>query len=333
MLQLRFDNSYFLLLLLIIPLMYWIYRTGEKKSGMIFPSLQTLKDIYKKPFFTPRTVKLVLMSLVVLFVSLALAGPQIGRYMKETRTRGIDIVLAIDTSRSMNAMDFSIGGGNVTRLEAVQRVVRDFVEERNGDRIGMVVFGEEAFTQCPLTIDYGMLLYYLEKLEVGIAGNATSIGTAIALSVKKLTKAPGESKIIILLTDGRNNSGRATPLMAAEIAALYGIKIYTIGVGGRGEASFLVDAGSGEAIVYGDVDLDEDTLRKIAGFTGGLYFNAGKTSVLSEIFKEINSVEKVDVTVKQYFNGREIYHYFLICALILFIAEVIVMNTFYKEIP
>ncbi len=331
--SLRFVKPFFLLLLIIIPLMYFIYRRDEEKRGMLFSSIQAIKDLWQPERITPGGMKLFLRSLVIFFVCLALSGPQMGRYAKRVETEGIDIMLAIDTSRSMNAMDFSIGGGNVTRLEAIKRVVRDFVEQREGDRIGMVVFGEDAFSQCPLTIDYGMLLYYLEKLEVGIAGDATAIGTAIALCVKKLQSIPGKSKIIILLTDGRNNFGRATPSMAAEIASLYGIKVYTIGVGDRDKVPFLVDNAHGKTLAYGEVDLDEETLRKIAGFTGGRYFNAGKTSVLSDIFQEINSIERVKTKVKLFFNGRDIFNYFLFIAFILLIAEVILMNTFFKTVP
>ncbi|RMF94090.1 MAG: VWA domain-containing protein [Candidatus Schekmanbacteria bacterium] len=333
MLQLRFETPLFFLLLLLIPIMYWFGRLWDKKPRITVPSVEILKEKEVNPYFIPKNMKFILRSLVLIFLIISASGPQIGRYVKETTTKGIDIILAIDTSRSMNAMDFSIGGSKVTRLEAVKRVVRDFVEERNGDRIGMVVFGEEAFTQCPLTIDYGMLLYYLEKLKVGIAGDATSIGTAIALAVKKLKDSQSQSKVIILLTDGRNNSGRTTPLMAAEIASLFGIRVYTIGVGGKGKAPFLIDDLGGKTLVFREVDLDEDTLKKISGITNAVYFNAKKTAMLSDVFKEINSIEKVDIKVKKYFNGREIYHYFLLCALVLFLVEIILMNTLFKEIP
>ena len=180
--------------------------------------------------------------MLLLFFIIAFARPQEGRKKTEILSQGVDIVLAIDTSGSMQALDFKKNENQVTRLSVVKDVVAEFVKHREMDRIGMVVFGANAFTQCPLTLDQSILLSFLDKLKIGMAGDATAIGSAIGISARRLKDLKSKSKIIILLTDGRNNSGTIPPLQAAEIAKTLGIRIYTIGVGKRGKAPFLVDS-------------------------------------------------------------------------------------------
>ncbi|MBI5376359.1 MAG: VWA domain-containing protein [Candidatus Schekmanbacteria bacterium] len=331
--ELRFDSPYFLLLIVFVPFMVWNYTRDNEKKGIPFSSIELLKEFNRPGKITPGLVKLLLRSLLIIIIAAALARPQLGTYSTEVESEGVDIMLVLDTSGSMSANDFSMGGSRVTRLEAVKRVVRDFVEGREGDRIGMIVFGEEAYTQCPITLDYAMLLYYLEKLEVGVAGDVTAIGTALALGAKRMKDLPGNSKLMILLTDGRNNFGRVTPSMAADIAASYGIKVYTIGVGRKGEAPQMMNSEYGETLLYSQVDLDEPSLKNIASVTGGMYFNAKDTRSLSEIYKRINSMEKIKFKVKTYFKSREIYQYFLMAGLFVLISEIIIMNTLYKVIP
>ena len=179
----------------------------------------------------------------------------------------------------------------------VKDVVTEFVENRESDRLGLVVFGEEAFTQCPLTLDHNILLSLLDKLAIGIAGDSTAIGSAIGIAVKRLKDLESESKVIILLTDGRNNAGDLLPLQAAEIAKSYGIKIYTIGVGTRGKAPFLVDTVFGKRYMYQEVDIDEDTLKKISTLTGAKYFRATDLESLKDIYQQIDRLEKTEVKV------------------------------------
>ena len=269
---------------------------------------------------------------VTLFV-VALARPQSGTKASEVLTEGIDIILCLDTSGSMQALDFKWRNERQNRLQVVKRVVSDFIRGRKNDRIGMVVFGEEAFTQCPLTLDYGVLLNFLDQVEIGIAGDSTAIGSALGTCVNRLKELKSKSKVVILLTDGRNNAGRVSPETAAEIAKTFHIKTYTIGVGTEGEVPFLVDTIFGKKYVYQRVDLDEDTLKGIARITGGKYFKATNTRALEEIYKQIDTLEKTKVEVKEYMEYQELFVWFLFPGLACILLEVILGNTRFRKIP
>jgi Ca-activated chloride channel family protein len=242
-------------------------------------------------------------------------------------------MLCLDTSGSMEAMDFKLDSEPVTRLTAVKKVVNDFIRKREADRIGLVVFGEEAFTQSPLTMDRGLLSGLVERMEIGMAGDRTAIGSAVAIGGKRLKDLEAKSKILILLTDGRNNAGSITPEQAAESVKAFGVKIYSIGVGGTGPAPFKVRTLFGTRIVHQRVDLDEETLRKIAGIGGGKYFRAADSESLSEIYDIIDREEKTEVKVKEFFHFRELYLYFLIPALILLLSEMTLRLTVLRVIP
>ena len=201
------------------------------------------------------------------------------------------------------------------------------------DRIGLVVFGEEAFTQSPLTLDKGLLMGLVEKMEIGMAGDRTAVGSALAIGGKRLKDLKAKSRILILLTDGRSNAGEVTPEEAAEAVRALGIKIYAIGVGGEGPAPFKVKSLFGTRIVHQRVDLDETTLKKIAEIGGGQYFRAANQERLSEIYDIIDKEEKTEVVVKEFFHFRELYRYFLIPALILLMLEILLKNTILRVIP
>jgi len=264
---------------------------------------------------------------------LALARPQSGTTSTEIITEGVDIMLCLDTSGSMNALDFQLENKRVNRLQVVKKVVDEFIRGRQNDRIGMVVFAEEAFTQCPLTLDYGVLLSFLERLEIGMAGDTTAIGSALATCVKRLKDVKSKSKVIILLTDGRNNTGAISPATAADIAKTHGIKVYTIGAGTEGEAPFLVDSLFGKHYVYQKVDLDEDTLKEIARKTGGRYFRATNTEALKTIYQQIDEMEKTEVKVKEYMEYEELFHWFLIPGLLFLLVEIVLAHTRFMKIP
>jgi Ca-activated chloride channel family protein len=251
----------------------------------------------------------------------------------EILTEGIDIVLCLDTSGSMQAMDFTLGEERRTRLEVVKEVVEDFVKRRSNDRIGMVVFGDQAFTQCPLTLDYGVLLSFLKRVEIGMAGDATALGSALGTSVKRLKDVKSKSRVIILLTDGRNNAGRLSPETAADIACSYQVKVYTIGVGKEGKAPFLVETYFGKQIVWRKVDLDEETLRMIAGRTDGAYFRATNTEALEKIYHDIDQMEKTEVKVKEYMEYNELFAWFVFPGLFVVLFEIILANTRFRKIP
>jgi Ca-activated chloride channel family protein len=218
-------------------------------------------------------------------------------------------------------------------LTAVKKVVSDFIKKREVDRIGLVVFGEEAFTQAPLTLDKGLLLGLVEKMTIGMAGDRTAVGAAVAIGGKRLKDLEAEAKILILLTDGRHNTGELTPEQAAEAVRALGVKIYTIGVGGRGPAPFRVKSLFGTRIVQRRVDLDEATLKQIARIGGGKYFRATDTQGLAEIYDIIDRSEKTEIKVKEFFHFRELYPYFLIPALVLLGLEITLKSTILRTVP
>ena len=276
---------------------------------------------------------LALRTMCLILLVLASARPQLFNVSRETLSPGVDIMLCLDTSGSMRALDFQLDGEPVSRLTAVKKVVSDFVKKRETDRIGLVVFGEEAFTQSPLTMDKGLLLGLVEKMEIGMAGDRTAIGSAIAVGGTRLKDLKAKSRILIILTDGRHNAGDITPEEATEAVRALGIKIYAIGVGGKGPAPFKVDTILGPRLVYQEVDLDEATLKSIASIGGGQYFRAADSEQLSEIYDIIDRQEKTEIKMKEFFHFRELYYYFLVPALTLLGLEILLKSTALRVIP
>ena len=300
---------------------------------MRFSSLDNLKRVKKSTSIFLRHVLLVLRCLAIALFVVALARPQSSTKASEVLTEGIDIVLCLDTSGSMQALDFKWENERQNRLQVVKKVVSDFIKGRKNDRIGMVVFGEEAFTQCPLTLDYGVLLSFLDQVEIGMAGDSTAIGSALGTCIKRLKELKSKSKVVILLTDGRNNAGRVSPETAAEIAKTFNIKTYTIGVGTEGEVPFLVDTIFGKKYVYQRVDLDEVTLKEIADVTGGQYFKATNTKALEEIYNQIDKLERTKVEVKEYMEYEELFGWFLLPGLACILLEIVLAHTRFRKIP
>ena len=329
----RFQAPWLLLLLLTVPALAFRHFRAGGTSAVRFSSLQVMEKLQKTRRVLLQTGVRWMRYLALVLLVLALARPQAGEKSTEIITEGIDIMLCLDTSGSMQALDFKEGNKRVSRLQVVKRVVAEFIRGRTNDRIGIVVFGQEAFTQCPLTLDYGVLLDFLERLEIGMAGDTTAIGSGLALSVKRLKDTPAKSKVVILLTDGRNNTGTISPLLAAELARTYRIKVYTIGVGTEGEAPFLVDSLFGKQYVYQRVDLDEETLRQIAAATGGTYFRATNTNALEDIYRQIDALEKTEAKVTEYMEYDELFAWFLIPALCLIVGEIVLTTLWLRKIP
>lgn len=272
--------------------------------------------------------------IVLVLMILSLARPQWGTRRVDVKTKGINMILAVDLSESMAALDFNWRGNIINRLEAVKTVVRQFVAKRNSDRIGLVVFGSHAYTQLPLTRDYDTIMDIIDRIKIGAAGKSTAIGDAIGISLKRLEDIESKSNIIILLTDGSSNSGELSPEAAVEIAAQKNVKIYTIGVGTKGEAPFRVNVpGYGERYVYQKVDMDEDTLKSIAESTQGIYFRAEDTQALEKIYETIDTLEKTEVTVKTYDNYRDLYAYGLWVALGILGTWLILTHTRLLRVP
>ena len=274
---------------------------------------------------------------VVALVLLAALRPQTGRALTEVSTEGIDIVLVIDTSGSMRALDLDAHERSLSRrrdrLEVAKGVVETFIAARPNDRLGLVVFGEEAFTQCPLTLDHGIAATFLEQLEIGMAGDATAIGSAVGVATKRLKDSDAESKVAILLTDGRSNAGALSPLRSAEAAAALGVRLYAIGVGTRGQAPFVVETGLGPRVVYQDVEIDEETLRRMADITGGAYYRAEDEAGLEQIYQRIDELEKTEISQESYMEYEERFAWLVAPAVFLLLLEVVLLDTRLRKLP
>ncbi len=342
----RFASPLFLMLLGIIPIIFYISKNKRGNfsaqyssinvSSLFFRDTNSSKVLSFDSSFTTIIFKLliVLKYAALAFMIIALARPQWGTKKVDVTTEGINIILAIDLSESMAALDFSTKDKIVNRLDAVKDVVNDFIMRREGDRIGLVVFGSQAFTQLPLTRDYNTISFVLEKLKIGAAGPSTAIGDAVGISLKRLEDIKSRSNIIILLTDGSSNSGELSPETAASISVEKGVKIYTIGVGKEGKAPFLInDPILGQRYVYQNVDIDHDTLKKMADITKGVFFVAEDVENLEEIYKIIDGLEKTKVDVKSWSEYNELYLWFLTPALILLGIYVVLSNTRFLRIP
>ncbi len=327
----QFQDPWLFLLLVVLPVI--IYRTLKNRPATLhFSSIDSLKTLRRRGVEFLAAIPLVLRCLAIALLVTALARPQEGHKSTEILSAGVDILLAIDTSGSMSAQDFEKNDQPVDRLTVVKDVVSEFIDSREFDRIGMVVFGDEAFTQCPLTLDHDILHSLLNKLEIGVAGNSTAIDSAIGVSVKRLKNLKSKSKVIILLTDGRNTVKTITPFQAAEIAKTYGIKIYTVGVGTR-RKPFATRSPFGQRMLRRDISLDEDSLKKIAEQTGGQYFRATDSDSLKQIYAQIDSLEKSEVKWIDHSEYRELFPLFLIPALLLVLTEMILTQTRLRRVP
>jgi Ca-activated chloride channel family protein len=331
--MIRFEDPWLFSFLVLIPLTLYYHWKGRGRNSIRFSSLDTIKQLPQPRMVFFRHLPAALRCLVIALLATALARPQSGITTTAVLTEGIDIMLCLDTSGSMQALDFTWKGERQNRLQVVKRVVSDFIQGRTNDRIGMVVYGAEAFTQCPLTLDYGVLLSFLDRVDIGMAGDTTAIGSALATCVKRLKDLKGKSKVVILLSDGRNNAGSIDPETAAGMASTFGIKVYTIGVGTEGEVPFLADTIFGKRYVYQRVDLDEAILQMIASRTGGTYFKATNTEALAEIYRQIDRMEKTTVETKEYTEYKELFHPFILGGLALLLLEVALTNTRLRRIP
>ena len=329
-----FHFAYPVVLFLLIAVALWFaFKFWKKPAAMIHSMTSQLVQFAGAGSRFVNKTPLILRTLCLVLLVIAAARPQFYNVSREIQSPGVDIMLSLDTSGSMQALDFKLDGEPVTRLTAVKKVVSDFIKKREMDRIGLVVFGEEAFTQSPLTLDKGLLLDLVDKLQIGMAGDSTAIGSSIAIGGKRLKDLDAKARILIVLTDGRNNAGEIMPEEAAEAVHTLGVKIYTIGVGSKGRAPFKVKTPFGTRLVYQQVDLDESTLKKVALKGGGKYFRAADSDQLAEIYEIIDREEKTEIKVKEFFHFRELYAYFLIPAIILFLLEIILRSTILRLLP
>ena len=331
----RFANPEWLLLLLFIPVLIYRYIGRERrKSGRIrFSDTRLFRRIGPSFSLTLRHSLIAFRCVALVLLIAAMARPQSGREGREILSQGIDIALAIDVSSSMEAKD--LADQRKTRLEVCKEVVAQFAQGRANDRLGLVVFAAEAYTQCPLTLDYGVFLNFLDGVEIaGKDWDGTAIGLGIATAVNRLRESEAKSKVIILLTDGKNNRGEIDPMTAARAAEAVGIRIYAIGAGSRGTIMQEVDGGIfGKRFVPVKVEIDEETLKKVADATGGKYFRATSEEKLEEIYAEIGEMEKTEIKVREYVDYRELFHLFLYPGLALLSLELVLGNTRFRRLP
>lgn len=326
--DISFANAFFLWFLLIIPIFIFFYiwkwrnRTGVVRfnATYLFPrTKQTLPKL--------RHLLFVFQLLALLAMIVAMARPQSSLSWQNVTTEGIDIVISMDVSGSMLARDFK-----PNRLEATKKIGEAFVKARPNDRIGLVIFSGEAFTQCPLTTDHAVLVNLFDKVKNGMVEDGTAIGMGLATAVNRLRESTAKSKVIILLTDGVNNMGEIPPITAGQIAKQFGIRVYTVGVGRNGMAPMPVQTPFGIQYQNAPVHIDEASLKEIAESTGGKYFRATNNKKLEEIYQEIDQLEKSKINVTQFNRKNELFPllaWFAVCMMILYFG---LKNTIFKSI-
>lgn len=322
----RWHEPWFLLagLAWILWVIYYVKKGSSYRERVIIPSLGPLQKVSKgKNSLFKLHSPFALRALACLCLIIAAARPQLGVTKVVSDSEGLDIILGVDTSGSMRAMDFEIDDKARDRLYVVKRVISDFINQRVNDRIGIIVFGSEAFTQAPLTIDHGVLSRFLDAIDIGMAGENTAIGSAIAAGVKRLKDLDAESKVMILLTDGENTAGSIDPMQAAEVARTLGIKIYTIGVGGNKPVPFPRQSFFGTVYDKRVLKLDETLLKAIAEKTGAQYFRAEDTLELKKIYQTIDQLETRSVSIETFTNVKELGPVLMLFALGFLVLEFI----------
>jgi len=329
-----FKDPWVLYFLILVPLLFLLTRVRRGDSSFLFSSGELLRGIKPTARQRLRQLPISLRALALALFIVALARPQSVLEGTKTVSEGVDIVLAIDTSTSMLAEDFRISSRRINRFDVVRQVVKEFIQKRKDDRIGMVAFAARAYTVCPLATDYTWINENLDRVRVGMIEDATAIGSALASSSNRLRTSKTKSKIIILLTDGVNNAGTISPQVAAEAARALGIKVYTIGVGSKGLVPYPFKDMYGR-IVYQNIpiEIDEEMLKKIASVTGGKYYHATDTETLRRIYEDINRLEKTEIEHFGYREYSELFYMFLIPALLILMIEILVANTVFMKVP
>lgn len=324
--QLRYP--FILSLLLLLPLLF-LWARRRAKAALFFSDTSHLPRS-----MTLRQILYGLMPLVrglaLLLLLIALARPEAVSSERDYQTKGVDIMIALDLSGSMLAEDFK----PENRLMVAKQEAAKFIRGRENDRIGLVVFAKKAFTQCPLTLDYDILIKLLGDLQIGLIPDGTAIGMGLATAVNRLRSSDAKSKIVILITDGENNAGNIDPITAAELAKSFRVKVYAICIGRGGLVPFPVnDPLFGKRYVQANVAIDEFTLKRIADITGGLFFRARDPQSLAQIYEKINALERTEIKVKEYRSYAPLFHWFVIPALLLLIAEAVLTRSVLLTVP
>lgn len=328
--NISFANPGLLLLLLLIPVLavWYYYRLQKNESEVRYSTLLPFSAISFTLRERLRHLPFILQMAALTLLIIALARPRTTSKGEDVYSEGIDIVLAMDISGSMLAEDFQ-----PNRIEAAKSVAQDFISGRINDRIGLVIFAGESFTQCPLTVDYAVLKNLIKKVKSGMIEDGTAIGMGLATAVNRLKESKAKSKVIILLTDGVNNRGEIDPVTAAQIAQTFGIRVYTVGVGTIGQAPYPVQTPFGTRYQMIPVDLDENSLTKIAEMTGGKYFRATDNRKLKAIYNEIDKLEKTKIEVRSYRHYQELFYPIATLAFFLLIVDVGISQTWLRKLP
>lgn len=330
-----FAHPYFLLLLLLLPLVAWLKGRRGEPPAFVYSSVQLVRGLLNITRTSSGGFLSTLRWLALALLIIALAQPRLTKSETKVSASGVDIVVALDMSGSMISEDFELGGQRVNRFNMARAVLEKFIEQRPNDRIGLVVFATQPYIATPLTLDHDFLMENLDRLQIGaIDENRTAIGSALGTAVNRLRDLKAKSKIVILMTDGQNNSGKIAPLTAAEAAQALNVKVYTIGVGMRGMAPMPVFFGGqrvGERME--PVDIDEDTLQKIANLTGGKYYRADNTQRFQAIYAEIDKLEKTEREVKKFSQHKELFAWAIAPGLALVLLEVLLRHTLFRRLP
>lgn len=317
------------MLLALLPMIGWyLWEAHKADASMQISSVSKLKDAPKTVRLKLRHLPFVLRLLAVVMLILAIARPQSSLNWRKESKEGIDIMMALDISGTMTIEDL-----RPNRLEAAKSVAIDFIQARPNDNIGLVVFAAESFTQCPLTSDHAVLVNLFSGIRYGMIEDGTAIGLALANAVTRIKESKAKSKVIILLTDGSNNRGDIAPATAAEIAKTFGIRVYTIGVGRDEVINVPQQTPFGVRFEQHKVGFDESTLRQIAQITGGQYFRATNNAKLREVYAEIDQMEKTKISVQEFSNKSELYFIFALLAFLLLLTEILLRNTWLRQMP
>ena len=330
-----FQHWWFLFALLLLPLVALLRGRRGARPAFVYSSVTLLKGISKASRSRAGAFLHALRWLALACLIVALARPQKSRTDTSVRASGVDIVIALDLSGSMESEDFQIKGQRVNRLVVAKDTISKFVEKRRNDRIGLVAFAGRAYIAAPLTLDHDFLQSNLQRLNLHTIEDGTAIGSGLSAAINRLRDIRSKSKIVILMTDGQNNAGNVPPLTAAEAAKALGIKVYTIGVGIRGMAPFPQITPFGQKVyTQVKVDIDEETLTAVAEKTGGKYFRADSTDTLRKIYDEIDQFEKTEAVVKKFVQREELFRWWgAIPGLFLLLVEVLLANTIWRRLP
>lgn len=329
-----FAHPHLLLLLLLLPLLAWLTGRRGRPAAFVYSSTQLVAGLGGATRSRAGRFLAALRWLALAVFIVALAQPRLSRSEATVRASGVDIVIAMDLSTSMESEEFILRGQRVNRLDMAKHVLREFVRRRPSDRLGLVAFAGRAYIACPLTLDHDFLEQNIERLRLRQIEDGTAIGDGLSAAVNRLRDLEAKSKIVILMTDGQNNAGKLQPLIAAEAAAALGVKVYTVGVGTRGQAPMPVYMG-GQKVGYRPVpvDVDEDTLQQIARMTGGQYYRADNAERFGEIYAEIDRLEKTDAEVRKFTQYEELFAWFLLPGILLLGVEQGLKHTVLRRLP